>query len=128
VLFNVASGYIDFLPFIILTLILSEIFFWLDKKKPQKGDKVMEYTFWRKLDQIAESIIWVGMSMTVFKVRDEIVNVFGQIFNFFAQNFQFIIQILTWIGIIALIVGGTYAFVWVNSLKYRNVKKKKVKR
>jgi len=125
VIFSLASGYIDFLPFIILTLILSEIFFWLDKKKPQNGDNVMEYTLWRKLDQIAEAMIYVGVAMSIFKIRDEIINIFGQLIEFFIQNAQAIMQILTWVGIIALIIGGSYAFIWVNSLKYRNTKRKR---
>jgi mannose/fructose/N-acetylgalactosamine-specific phosphotransferase system component IIC len=116
-------GIISILPFAISVLIVSEIFFWLEKPKPEKNTDKMEFTFKRKILNAINAYIINGYAFLIFTFRDEII-------NFFIGIYLPTMMAIMWLGVAVLGIVSLYVLLWLNSKKYRNIKypKKSVKK
>jgi len=117
------QGYILALPFAASVLIVSEVFFWLERPKPTKKTERMQFTFERKALNVIDAFIINGYIFEIVIFREGIINFFIGIYLPFLTT-------IMWLGVAVLGIIGLYGLVWLNSKKYRNVKypKKPVKK
>ena len=102
--------------FLILTIAIGEIIYWLDNKKPKKQDNKILFTAGRK----SLAMLYSGVILVV------IVGGYSLIIRIekFLINYDYII--LKWLGYIGVGLVGLgialsviYMYLWLNSLKYR---------
>jgi len=108
-------GNILVLPFAISVLVVSECFFWLERPKPKRNQNKMEFTLERKLINAIDAFVINGCVFEIVLFRDGII-------NFFLGIYSLTILAIMWLCASALGIVGLYGLLWLNSLKYRNVK------
>ena len=102
---------------VILILIISEILFFFDKSKPS-DKKILWFTVKRKGEAIIETLLVVINALNI------ILN-WKAIESYLGGAFPVIIQIVGYLGLALGICVVIYGYFWLNSLRYRKVKKSK---
>lgn len=111
--FTLVFQLISPLALLLLTLVVGEILFGLEKNKPKKRQNKMEFTLLRKLENLFEGFLFSGTGLSwYFMVQYASINLVTGL-----------IGILAWVGTGGTLILGIYAYVWVNSLKYKRGKK-----
>ncbi len=100
---------------IILVLVITEIKFWLDKKKPEKKENKFKFTIKRKLIAFLESSF-------IIIVLGGLYNLSKKVIPYLEDNFIIIVKWLCYISIglmiLAIIIGIFWICIKLNSLKY----------
>lgn len=96
----------------LIVLVLTEVLFLLDKTTPDAIDNnhIMWFTTGRKIEALVESIV---IFMVVKGVGKEVVNI-----NY-SKTFPIIFETLKSAGLIVGVIALLYAFIWINSWRYR---------
>lgn len=98
--------------FILMSILLGEIIFFLDKKKPKRKDNVLWFTSKRKgLSLFISSIILITISGLINSIRKFI--------EFIRERWEILLKIFGYVGIVIIILGAIWLFIWLNSLKYK---------
>lgn len=105
-------------------LAVGEVIFYFDKAKPKKNQSIFRFTAKRKLGCFGEAGLITVNTFALFHIIPLIV-------EYVTTNTEHIIY---WFGVagiciaaIASIIFAAAAYIWLNSLKYGNVKAKNVK-
>lgn len=100
---------ISTVAFLLLTLAVGEILFGLEKNKPKKNQGRMSFTLERKLENLFEGFLFSGTGLSWYFMV--------QYFSINLMNGA--ITIIEWVGTGTVLIVGIYAYIWVNSLKYK---------
>jgi hypothetical protein len=92
------------------------IFIFFDKSKPDKKDSV----FWFTAKQKTKGLVEAGAAVLILNF---LAKGGSFIFEWVSKNLTSVIQSLqtigVWIAVVALVIGVSYAYIRLNSLKYR---------
>lgn len=121
--------------FLIILVVVIEIFFFLDKRKPENKKEIMIFTIKRKIESLIEAILLIIPSSTLYYLLKEY-NIFERIkqsfielyiylkeilpslLNFIGHCLLIILHCLLIILITAAIIGIIYCYIKLNSLRY----------
>ncbi len=103
---------------LVLVLAITEIFFWIDKNKPEKDQNVYWFTAKRKITALIDSIITIG-----FVIGS--VNLGKKALKFIESNQGFVTEYGFYFATIIIAVGTLGLLIFINSLKYKKQKEKK---
>jgi hypothetical protein len=125
------TGKIEFLPIwagIAITIIAAELYFWkIDKDKPEAGEDKLKFAAFHKAEGL-------GFGLIVSFSLNGIVVLAAVVWTFFEENMEniinFILNSLIGIGLLMGLAVLLVVYIYLNSLKYRNIpdKPKKKKR
>lgn len=104
----------------ITILAVGEVIFYFEKVKPNKNDSRFWFTAKRKLGCLGESTLIVVSAAGLITLIPNLIESIG-------ANQEAILHWLGVIGVWVIILAGIgaaiYAYIWMNSMKYRKVKK-----
>lgn len=115
---------------LVIFIAVTELFFFLDKSKPKKKDKIFSFTIQRKLSALFDAFIFILAANNIKILWDEIFPSisFSDIAVWFSNIWQSFTTalpgILYWAGIVAGIIALTVLYLWLNSIRYKKRKTK----
>ena len=111
------NGFIPILILVLLILFLVEIFFWLDKSKPDKSENITKFTLKKKFEAFCEVVLGLsGVAQIYILIREGIKHITKEVFMEILKWTGYIGAGIIALGIIVLIV---YGWIKLNERKYR---------
>ena len=109
----------------VMVLIVAEVFFWLDKKRPKKNQSKIWFTVERKIVALGEAsffvVLVIGAYRYIVKGFAFISRVAPDLSDWFARYGAAVAVGIVIVGTGIIVAVG---FVYINSLKYRKERKK----
>ena len=102
--------------FILFVLMISELLFFMDSRKPNKGENHLTFTLLAKGESLIESLVLIVNTMNVILERNAIIT--------FLQGISpAIMQGIYYLGLLVVVCIGIYGYIWLNSLRYKEKKR-----
>ena len=103
------AGIIPIVPFLVGTFIFSEIMFWTEKEKPDKKDGIKTFTVKRKIENLVEAGMFVGIFFEGLYV----------VKNYFGLLVDYTTMAIYGVSIISLVIIAVWGYIELNAQKYR---------
>lgn len=115
--FPFLTGINEIFWLIVGIIVLVEIIFWLDNSVPKRNEDKIKFTIKRKLDALLTTALVLSLVGQIYVLQREIR---------VSQYVPEIVKLIGYIGlgmiILAIIVGLSYLWIYLNSKRYRNGK------
>lgn len=121
--FSSSAGKFD-IPLLVIAaivLLVGEAIYWVDKKRPCKGESRMWFTAERKCIALCKGALLAfgGYGACSLSVKA---------YHAAQENYGVFAQVITWVLIGIAVIAIAYGYIWLNSLKYRSKEKPKTRR